>query len=77
MTAARGEFEFGFHGEYRELVRDERIVSTEVYEGAPDAEALNTLTLTEHDGRTTMTILVQHQSPANRDAVLESGMEGG
>ncbi len=43
--------DFAFHGEYRELVENERIVSTEVYEGAPDAEAVNTLTLTEHDGQ--------------------------
>jgi uncharacterized protein YndB with AHSA1/START domain len=69
--------EFSFHGEYRELVANERIVSTEVYEGAPDAESVNTLTLTEHDGRTTMTVLIQHQSRANRDAVLEAGMETG
>ena len=77
VMIAHGEFEVGFHGEYRELVENERIVSTEVYEGAPDAEALNTLTLTEQDGRTTMTILVQHQSKANRDMHIESGMEGG
>jgi uncharacterized protein YndB with AHSA1/START domain len=69
--------DFAFHGEYRELVENERIVSTEVYEGAPDAESVNTLTLTEHDGRTTMTVLVQHQSAANRDAVIEAGMESG
>jgi uncharacterized protein YndB with AHSA1/START domain len=69
--------EFGFHGEYRELVENQRIVSTEVYEGAPDAESLNTLTLTEQAGRTTMTVLIQHQSRANRDAVLEAGMESG
>ena len=42
--------DFAFHGEYRELVENERIVSTEVYEGAPDAESVNTLTLTEQDG---------------------------
>ena len=47
-------FEVGFHGEYREIVPDERIVCTEVYEGMPDAEALNTLTFTETDGRTTL-----------------------
>jgi uncharacterized protein YndB with AHSA1/START domain len=67
----------GNHGEYREIVPNERIVSTEVFEGAPEAESLNTLTLTERDGRTTMTVLGQHQSPANRDAVLEAGMESG
>ena len=40
--------EVGFHGEYREIVPNERIVSTEAYEGIPDADehaALNTLTL--------------------------------
>lgn len=67
----------GFHGEYREITTGERIVSTEVYEGAPDAESVNTLTLTERDGRTVMTVLVQHSSQANRDAVLEAGMEVG
>ena len=77
VMTAHGEFEVGFHGEYRQLVGNELIVSTEVYEAAPEAEALNTLTLTERDGRTTMTILVEHQSKAYRDMHLESGMEGG
>src|SRR5680860_1895360 len=57
--------EVGFHGEYREIVPNERIVSTEAYEGIPDAEAeaaVNTLTLTEVDGRTTLTVLVQHRN---------------
>jgi uncharacterized protein YndB with AHSA1/START domain len=74
---ADGGFEVAFHGEYREIVPDERIVSTEVFEGYPDAEALNTLTLTEADGRTTLTILVQHSSKEHRDAHIESGMESG
>ena len=68
-------FEVAFHGEYRELVPHERIVSTEVYEGFPDGEALNTLTLTETDGRTTLEVLVQHESKEHRDAHVESGME--
>jgi uncharacterized protein YndB with AHSA1/START domain len=76
MEANRG-FEVGFHGEYRELVPNERIVSTEVYEGMPDAEALNVLTLAETDGRTLLTVLVQHASKAHRDAHIDSGMEGG
>jgi uncharacterized protein YndB with AHSA1/START domain len=70
-------FEAAFHGEYREIVPNERIVSTEVFEGMPDAEAVNTMTLTEEDGRTTLTILVQHQSKEHRDAHIESGMEDG
>jgi uncharacterized protein YndB with AHSA1/START domain len=70
-------FEVGFHGEYREIVPNERIVSTEVFEGMPDAEALDTLTLAEKNGRTTLTILVEHQTKAHRDAHIESGMENG
>ena len=73
-------FEVGFHGEYREIVPNERIVSTEAYEGIPDPDAaasLNTLTLTENDGRTTLTILVQHQKREHRDAHINSGMEAG
>ena len=77
VMVAEGGFEVGFHGEYRELVPDERIVSTEVYEGMPDGEALNTLTLTETDGRTTLEILVQHEKKEHRDAHIDSGMEGG
>jgi uncharacterized protein YndB with AHSA1/START domain len=75
-------FEVGFHGEYREIVPNERIVSTEVYEGAPQAEGpeqgtLNTATFTEADGRTTLTILVQAPNKEIRDAIIESGMEAG
>lgn len=76
MTACDGP-EVGFHGEYREIVPDERIVSTEVYEGAPDAEALDTVTFTGTGDRTTLTILVQHSSQENRDAQINSGMEEG
>ena len=70
-------FEVAFHGEYREIVPNERIVSTEVYEGMPEGEAMNTLTLTEVDGRTTLTNLVQHTSKEHRDAHIDSGMEAG
>ena len=52
-------------------------MSTEVYEGMPDASALNILTLDEVDGVTTMTTLVQHSEKAHRDGHIESGMEGG
>jgi uncharacterized protein YndB with AHSA1/START domain len=70
-------FEVGFHGEFREIVPNERIVSTEVYEGMPDAGSVNTLTLTEVDGRTRLEILVQHESKKHRDAQIASGMEAG
>jgi uncharacterized protein YndB with AHSA1/START domain len=69
--------EVGFHGEYRELVPSERLVSTEVYEGMPDAEALDTITFTELAGVTTVEILVQHASKEDRDLHIASGMEDG
>jgi uncharacterized protein YndB with AHSA1/START domain len=70
-------FEVAFHGNYREIVPNERIVSTEVYEGAPEAEALNTITFSEVDGRTTLTMLIEHANRADRDMHIESGMEDG
>jgi uncharacterized protein YndB with AHSA1/START domain len=82
MVADEG-FEVGFHGEYREIVPNVRIVSTEVFEGLPegvseaDAATVNTATFTESDGRTTLTILVQATSKVSRDAIIESGMEAG
>ena len=76
MTAEAG-FEVAFHGEFREIVPDERIVSTEVFEGMPDAAALDTVTFLEKDGKTTLSILVQHRNQANRDAHLQAGMEAG
>jgi len=76
MVANEG-FEVAFHGEYREIVTNERIVSTEVFEGMPDGEAVDTLTLTEKDGRTILSVLVQHSSQEHRDMHINSGMEGG
>ena len=72
-----GGFEVAFRGEYREVVPNERIVATEVYEGMPEGEALNTVTFDEAEGRTTLTVLVQHASKEARDAHVNSGMEVG
>jgi uncharacterized protein YndB with AHSA1/START domain len=77
VMVVEGELEVGFHGEYRKIIPNEQIVSTEVFEGMPDGEALVTTTLTETNGRTTMTMLVQHSSKADRDAHINSGMEHG
>jgi uncharacterized protein YndB with AHSA1/START domain len=43
----------------------------------PDAQAVDTHTFTEMNGRTTLSILVQHSSQEHRDAHINSGMEGG
>ena len=82
VMIAQGGFEVAFHGSYREIVPNERVVSTEVYEGAPvpDPEAgatLNTATFTDADGRTLLEILVECPSREVRDAIIDSGMEGG
>src|SRR5437773_4360706 len=77
VMVADGGFEVAFHGEYLEIAPDEKLVSTEEFEGAPGAVGTNTLTLTESGGRTHMTLLLQHTSKENRDAVIASGMEDG
>jgi uncharacterized protein YndB with AHSA1/START domain len=75
--APDGPFEVGFHGEYREIEAPTRLVSTEVYEGMPDAAAIDTLAFDEVDGVTTMTLTVTHSCKEHRDAHIESGMEDG
>ncbi len=77
VMIANGGFEVAFHGEYQEIVPDERIVTTDIFEGMPDAAALTTTTFTEIGGRTTLSILVEHSSQEYRDAHINSGMEGG
>jgi uncharacterized protein YndB with AHSA1/START domain len=77
VMVAHGDLEVAFHGEYLEVEPHDRIVSTEVFEGMPDAQSINTMTLVEADGRTTLTTLVQHQSKEHRDGHVNSGMEGG
>jgi uncharacterized protein YndB with AHSA1/START domain len=75
--------EVGFHGEYHEVVPNNRLVSTDVYEGLPegvseeDAATVNTTRFAEANGLTTLTILLQAKSKIARDAIIESGMEDG
>jgi uncharacterized protein YndB with AHSA1/START domain len=79
VMVANGGFEVAFHGEYREIVPNELIVCTEVYEGMPEAEGdvVCTYSFTEKDGGTTVTLLVDHPSKEIRDMVIDSGMESG
>jgi uncharacterized protein (TIGR03086 family) len=69
--------ELVWYGTYQEIVAPERIVSTEVFAGFPEAESLNTMTLTEADGVTTLQTLVRHSSREHRDGHVASGMEAG
>jgi uncharacterized protein YndB with AHSA1/START domain len=78
VMIANGGHEVGFHGEYREIVPNERIVWTEVYEGAPEGEPADCIaTFTESGGRTTLALLTQVESKAVRDMIVETGMEDG
>jgi uncharacterized protein YndB with AHSA1/START domain len=80
MIARSSGREVAFHGEFREIVPEERIVTTEVYE-APEAADLeppiNIVTFTEVEGRTRLELLTQCSSKDLRDMIVESGMEGG
>ncbi|MCO4250427.1 SRPBCC family protein [Pseudarthrobacter raffinosi] len=84
VMVAHGEFEVAFHGIYREIVPNERIVHTEVMEmpgTAPDSEegaVLNTVTLDGADGgATTVRIRTDAGSEEVRDMIAQSGMESG
>lgn len=68
LTREADGAEVGFHGEYRTIEAPQRFVST---------EALDTLTLEERDGVTTMSILVEHSCREHRDGHIASGMESG
>jgi uncharacterized protein YndB with AHSA1/START domain len=72
-----GVEEHGFRGEYREIVPPERIVWTFEWEGLPGHISVETLTLEEHDGKTTLTSTAVFDTVEDRDGMLQSGMEEG
>jgi uncharacterized protein YndB with AHSA1/START domain len=69
--------EFAFRGEYREIVPPERVVQTFEWEGLPGHVSVETMTLDERDGRTTLTVNSVFASVEDRDGMLQSGMEKG
>ena len=83
VMEANGGFEVAFHGEFREIVENERLVNTEIYEMpgapplAPEDEPVNIITFSEEDGRTTLSVLTQTSSKELRDMIIGSGMETG
>ena len=76
MVASEG-FEVAFHGEYQEIADGERIVNTEVFEGAPGPGIVVTTVFSEVDGRTRLEMLSECGSQEVRDIILGSGMETG
>jgi len=77
LLRGAGGKQMGMRGVYREIVPPARLVSTESFDDYPGAETLNTLTLTEENGKTTLTVRVLYPSKEVRDAVIASGMERG
>jgi len=69
--------EYAFRGEIREIVPEERIVQTFEFEGMPGHISVETLTLEETDGKTTVTINSTFANQEDRDGMLQSGMETG
>jgi uncharacterized protein YndB with AHSA1/START domain len=69
--------EWAFRGEYREIEPPERVVQTFEFEGAPGHISVETMTLDERGGKTTMHILSVIDSREAMDAYLASGMEEG
>jgi uncharacterized protein YndB with AHSA1/START domain len=68
--------DMGMSGVYREIAPPERLVSTEAFDDYP-GETLNTLSLSEENGRTTFTCRILYPSKEIRDMVINSGMEHG
>ncbi len=68
--------EMGMRGVYREIAPPERLVNTESW-GSEWPETLNTLTLSEQDGQTTLTSRILYPSKEARDAALQTGMKEG
>lgn len=74
----RGEdgAEMEIRGIFREVNPPERLILRESW-GGDWPETTNTLTLTEEDGRTTMTMNIRYPSQEARDAALQTGMKDG
>ncbi len=69
--------EFGFRGVFHGQPSVEGITQTWEFEGFPGHVSLESLAFEEHDGRTTLRAHAVYQSVADRDGMIENGMEQG
>ena len=69
--------DMGMGGNYREIVRPERLVATQLFDEEWTDEALGTLAFTEREGKTTLTNTLVYSSRETRDAVLKTPMDKG
>jgi uncharacterized protein YndB with AHSA1/START domain len=64
--------ECSFRGTYLEIERPTRIVDTWLFEGWPDAEAVETIDLHETDGVTTVKMNLAFRDQAGRDHMTKT-----
>lgn len=76
LHRAEGE-EHAFYGEYRDIVRPERIVWTFEWGGMPGHVSVETLTLEEQDGKTRLTARSVFDTVEDRDGMLATGAAEG
>lgn len=72
--------EVAFRGTFKEVVANERLVYTEIFEAQPQEEMLTTVTFEENDGRTTLRMLIEMGSTETRDLMagqMEDGVQEG
>jgi len=75
----RGEdgHEDAFRGEFREIEPRQRVVQTFEYEPWAGHIIVETMTLSEDDGGTLLTVVDQFSNLEDLDGMVQSGMEGG
>ena len=71
---------WAFHGVFHEVnAQEHRAIQTFEFDGLPEKghAAMDTMTLTEKDGKTTMKTISVFQTVADRDGMVASGMQDG
>ncbi len=69
--------EYAFFGEYREVVPPEKLVSTFEFEGMPGHVVVDSLTLTEDNGKTTLTARSTFDTAEEMEGFLATGAIAG
>jgi len=70
--------EYAFSGVYHAIVPGEQVISTFEFEPLPGHHViLETMKLSDEDGKTRLSVTSVFQSVEDRDGMLQSGMEGG
>jgi uncharacterized protein YndB with AHSA1/START domain len=69
--------DYAFHGVYHSIAAPTRMVQTFEWEGMPGHVSLETMTLEERNGQTLLTSHAVFQSVADRDGMMQGGMEEG